>query len=150
MASAGLCASLHLASDTPAPHHSVFYWPDALPAAQPTASKHWRLYCHYRQLRQKILISIHTRTFNGPCAGTTRVNWYQKGKTSLDLNEARDGGVLGCSSLSWTICKQSAPHFRQITTPTVQHLITEFVQAECSSWRQTNSVKALKAQNIDN
>jgi len=27
---------------TPAPHQSVFYRPDALPAAQPTASKHWR------------------------------------------------------------------------------------------------------------
>ena len=27
---------------TPAPHRSVFYGPDALPAAQPTASKHWR------------------------------------------------------------------------------------------------------------
>ena len=27
----------------PAPHHSVFYRPDALPATQPTASKHWRL-----------------------------------------------------------------------------------------------------------
>ena len=27
---------------TPAPHYSVFYRPDALPAAQPTASKHWR------------------------------------------------------------------------------------------------------------
>jgi len=26
----------------PAPHHSVFYRPDALPAAQPRASKHWR------------------------------------------------------------------------------------------------------------
>ena len=26
---------------TPAPHHSVFYRPDALPAAQPTASKHY-------------------------------------------------------------------------------------------------------------
>ena len=26
----------------PTPHHSVFYKPDALPAAQPTASKHWR------------------------------------------------------------------------------------------------------------
>ena len=25
----------------PAPHRSVFYRPDALPAAQPTASKHW-------------------------------------------------------------------------------------------------------------
>ena len=28
--------------NTPAPHHSVFYSLDALPAAQPTASKHWR------------------------------------------------------------------------------------------------------------
>jgi len=27
---------------TSAPHHSVFYRPDALPATQPTASKHWR------------------------------------------------------------------------------------------------------------
>ena len=27
---------------TPAPHYSVFYRPDALPAAQPTVSKHWR------------------------------------------------------------------------------------------------------------
>jgi len=26
----------------PLPHHSVFYRPDALPATQPTASKHWR------------------------------------------------------------------------------------------------------------
>ena len=27
---------------TPASHHSVFYRPDSLPAAQPTVSKHWR------------------------------------------------------------------------------------------------------------
>ena len=27
---------------TPAPHNSVFYRPDVLPAAQPTVSKHWR------------------------------------------------------------------------------------------------------------
>ena len=27
---------------TPVPHHLVFYRPDALPAAQPTVSKHWR------------------------------------------------------------------------------------------------------------
>ena len=27
---------------TLAPHHSVFYRPDALPATQPTASKYWR------------------------------------------------------------------------------------------------------------
>ena len=29
----------------PAPYHSVFYRLDALPAAQPTASKHWRPAC---------------------------------------------------------------------------------------------------------
>ena len=35
---------------TPAPHHSVFYRPDALPATQPTASKHWRQKSkHWRQ-----------------------------------------------------------------------------------------------------
>jgi len=40
--------------------------------------------------------------------------------TSLDLNEARDGGVLGCTCISWIICKQSAPRYRQ-TTPTPHH-----------------------------
>ena len=33
--------------------------------------------------------------FNGLFSGTTWVSRYQKGKTSLDLNEARDDGVLG-------------------------------------------------------
>jgi len=32
---------------TPAPHHSVFYRPDALPATQPTASQHWRHIHHH-------------------------------------------------------------------------------------------------------
>jgi len=38
----GMCKSAPRARQvtTPAPHHSVFYRPDALPAAQPTASKH--------------------------------------------------------------------------------------------------------------
>ena len=41
----GICKSAPRSRQitTPAPHHSVFYRPDALPAAQPTASKHWRL-----------------------------------------------------------------------------------------------------------
>jgi len=46
------------------------------------------------------------------------VKQYQTGKTSLDLNEARDDGVLGYSGISWTTYKQSAPRYRQITTPT--------------------------------
>ena len=37
---------------TPAPHHLGFYRPDALPAAQPTASKHWRRYTGYSSLQQ--------------------------------------------------------------------------------------------------
>jgi len=34
-----VCTSLQ-ADNQPAPHHSVFYRPDALPDAQPTVSKH--------------------------------------------------------------------------------------------------------------
>jgi len=61
--------------------------------------------------------------FHSLFSRTTWVSRYQKGKTSLDLNEARDYGVLGCSGISWSICKQSAPHSRQITTPTPHHSI---------------------------
>jgi len=48
---------------------------------------------------------------------------YHNGKTSLDLYEARDDGVLAYSSINWTICKQSTPRSRQITTPTPHRLI---------------------------
>ena len=99
----------------PAPHCSVFYRPDALPATKPTVSKHWRQY--------------HTNTtttlylFSGLFSRTTWVCRYQKSKISLGLNEARDNGVWDGSGISRTICKQSAPCSSQITTPTVQHLI---------------------------
>jgi len=35
-----VCTSLQTDNHTPVSHHSVFYKQDALPAAQPTASKH--------------------------------------------------------------------------------------------------------------
>jgi len=62
-----------------------FYRPNALADAQPT----------------------HTHPFNGPFSGTTRVGWYQKGKTNLDFTEARDsewqwhqlGHMQVCTSL---------------------------------------------------
>ena len=72
-------------------------------------------------LCQQLLVLLHL--FNSLFSKTTWVSRYQKGKTSLDLNEARDDGVLGCSSISWTICKQPALHSRQITTPTPHHSI---------------------------
>jgi len=36
---------------------------------------------------------------------TTWVSQNQKGKTSLDLSEARDDGVWGHSGISWTILR---------------------------------------------
>jgi len=61
--------------------------------------------------------------FNSLFSRTTWVSQYEKGKSSLDSDEARVDGVLGCSSISWTICKQSAPRSRQITSPTPNHWI---------------------------
>jgi len=58
------------------------------------------------------------------CWGILRpITPVQKGKTSLDLNEARDDGVLGCCGINWTISKQSAPRSRQMTTQTPHHSI---------------------------
>jgi len=51
----------------PAPHHSVFYRPDALPAAQPTASKHW-MYMLWRGCAIKIQV-LHYMTLNGSLLG---------------------------------------------------------------------------------
>ena len=61
--------------------------------------------------------------FNGLFSRTTWISQYEKGKTSLDLTEARDGGVLGCSDISWTICKQSIPRSRHRTKPIPHHSI---------------------------
>ena len=51
------------------------------------------------QIVQQLLL----HPFNCFFSRTTWVRRYQKGKTSLDLNEARDDGVLGCSDISWAI-----------------------------------------------
>ena len=56
-----------------------------------------------------LLILLLLHQFNGLFSSTSRVNRYQKGKTTLDLNEASDDGVLGRSDISWTIYKQSDP-----------------------------------------
>ena len=45
-----------------------------------------------------LLLLLHP--FNGLFSRTTWVSRYQKGKTSLDLNEARDDRVLGMAVAS--------------------------------------------------
>ena len=80
----------------PAPHHSVFYRPDALPAAQPTASKHWRSTRHnnnnnnnkWRRMRSKVHSSLifvlvfvlHSVIFSFP------VNWVPGSKNNNNNN----------------------------------------------------------------
>jgi len=61
--------------------------------------------------------------FNGVFSRTTWVSRYQKGKTSLDLNDALQQmtGFVDGSGISWIICKESAPRSRQITTATPYH-----------------------------
>ena len=92
--------------------------------------------------RPLTLTNTHTQThpFNSPLSGTTRLSWYQKGKTNLNFTEARDsewqwhqlGRMQVCTSL------QTDNH---ASTPPLSCL-----QAGCPFCRPTNSVKALKAR----
>ena len=61
-----------------------FYRPDALSAAQPTLSKHWRQSRQLRQTKQK----QNKCPLNSIFSRTTWVCQYQKGKTIVDFNEA--------------------------------------------------------------
>jgi len=49
--------------------------------------------------------------------------WHQLCYDYASMHQERDYAVLGCSDISWTICRQSAPRFRQMTTPTPHHSI---------------------------
>ena len=99
-------------------------------------------WCYVCQTLKDLLVFlpglVHLRTiylcyitqqhpFNGLFSRTTCVNRYQKGNTSLDLNEARDDGVLGWQ---W----HQLDHMQSLN----------FLQTRCSFWRPTNSVKAPK------
>ena len=60
---------------TPVPHRSVFYRPDALPATQPTASKHWR---------HTITINTVTKTVTKQQTKPSRSNSHQQGLWQQD------------------------------------------------------------------
>ena len=81
--------------------------------------------------------------FNGLFSRTSWVSQYQKGKTSLDLNEPRDDGVLGRQQHQLdnmqTICTLLGTDNHSNTS------LLKFLQTGCSSWYPSNSVKALKA-----
>ena len=66
-------ASLHLAPDRKPRQHPTtqfFYRPDALPAAQPTASKHWRPTLHWLMIQKPVqsrsVELLHGRDWKNP------------------------------------------------------------------------------------
>jgi len=125
------CAHRSRQITTPAPHHSVFYRPDALLAAQPTVSKH----CI-------ISYDTHTHPFNGPLSGTTQVSRYQKGKTNLDFTEARDSEWQWhqqvCTSLQTDNHASTPPlsfFYRPDALPAAQPTASKH-------WRLTKALKA--------
>ena len=112
-------------------------------AKRGSASKYVRVSCNVMQCSVNVKFTFycphthtHTHPFNGPLSGTTRVRWYQKGKTNLDFTGARDsewqwhhlGHMQVCTSL------QTDNH---ASTPPLS-----FLQAGCPSCRPTNIVKA--------
>jgi len=71
--------------------------------------------------------TTHTHPFNGPFSWTTRVGWYQKGKTNLDFTEARDS-EWQCHQLGhMQVCKSLQTDNHASTSP------LSFLQAGCLS-----------------
>jgi len=72
----------------PASHHSVFYKPDALPAAQPTASKHYKQ-LHWRQCTYATLWKWNSMTqlkcYNAPVQISQNQTYsHQTHQTSIE------------------------------------------------------------------
>ena len=83
-----------------------------------------------------LLLLLHPFTVSFP--GQPGLARYQKGKTSLDLNEARDFGVFGYQWHQLEHMQQSAPRSRQITTPTPHHSILTGRMLLCQSTEDKN------------
>jgi len=129
-----------LMAPPPPQTHKVFYRLDALPAAQPTASKQQQ----------------HQQPSNGLCSGTTRVGRYQKKHSAFCLSiglccvqagfpDLLSSGFYGAGEDNGgrNIDSPGGRHPNRTNgTPTTT---PKFLQARCPSCRPTNSVKALKA-----
>jgi len=57
---------------------------------------------------------------NSSLSGTTRVSWYQKGKTNLDFTEARDDGMTVASAGPYASLHFALDRYR------CQHPTTQF------------------------
>ena len=55
---------------------------------------HSAMLCYIYAYQDAAVLLLLLNPFNGLFSRTTWVSGYQKGETSLDLNEAKDDGVL--------------------------------------------------------
>jgi len=94
---------------------------------------------HYRSM----WTHTHTHPFNSPFSGIPRVGRYQKGKTNLDFTEARD------SEWQWHQLGHKQVYTSLQTDNHASTSTLSFLQAGCPSCRPTNSIKALKAVQIN-
>ena len=84
-------------------------------------------------LHDKIDELLPLHPFNSLFSRTTWASQYQKGKTSLDFNEARNDGVLGWQ---WHQLDHMQTTYTSLRISTPHH---SFLQAGCSTWCPTVS-----------
>ena len=105
----------------PPPHHSVFYRLDALPAAQPTVSKHWRPHTKGLICIKKNKIKLYSTTTKCTCPER------HCALISLVFTEAMpvcaDGGMI-CTSplLTSGRLNDSGPMIITLSTATAGHM----------------------------
>jgi len=78
----------------------------------------------------ELLLLLLPHPFNGLFSRPTWISQHQKGKTGLDLNETRDGGVLGWQWY-WLDHMQTICSLFQTDNHTKTS--SQFLQAGCSS-----------------
>ena len=79
-----------------APHHSFFYRPDALPAAQPTASKHWRQILMHKATDKYRSTFCHllTQKWLKAYAQTTTINDLRCHTNTTELKKKQEYGPV--------------------------------------------------------
>jgi len=73
----------------------------------------------------KITTTLLLQPFNSPFSGTNWVSWYQKGKTSLDLQEQE---IVSGSGISWAICTSPQTGNHVSIPPLLQNYYHHFPQ----------------------
>jgi len=97
----------------PATHHSGFYRPDALPAAHPTASKHWR------QCLQCSLKSVSTNLSCKNRLQTTLQTWQIPGDKSMQTDCSHSHWWAGHHGQQWShwLGHQTLGHQHDLGSP---------------------------------